>query len=361
MPCPPFRFRSAAASLALISLCVGAGAAQPRYRITDLGDLSGGAVFSAAYAINNAGEIVGESATDTGLKAFRWASGAGMQALGSLDGGLETGAYAVNKKGLAAGRSDVHAVRWTQGDKVRDLGTLGEATFDVGLGINRNGHVVGYSSTIQGLRAFYWTNSGGMCDLGDLPGGNGRSVAYGVNDNNTVVGSSDVQSPRRATDHAFRWTAATGMVDLGTLRGASADYYSEARAVNNVEHVVGLSDVATGKHAFIWKPDTGMLDLGELPQGTGYSDAKGINDRSHVVGVSDSVHGLTAFFWSAATGMLDLNDLIDPADPLKPSTSISTAYAINNRGQIVGSAFFNGTTRAFLLTPVIEASAPGTR
>ena len=57
--------------------------------------------------------------------------------------------------------------------------------------------------------------------LGDLPGGDFYSVAFGVSDDGTtVVGWSrgpDPGIPFRTSYEAFRWTEAEGMVGLGDL------------------------------------------------------------------------------------------------------------------------------------------------
>ncbi len=349
-----FRAAAFAASFFVSAAC---GATPTLYRITDLGDLPGGVDFSQAFSINNAGEIVGESSTDSGLRAYRWTAHAGMRPLPLGREGIESEAFGINANGFVAGRLSTDAgstaVRWGPRGTLRSLPSLGFGSFDVGYAVNRQGSVAGYSVGPLGLRAFVWTIRAGTVEIGDLPGGDGRSLAFGINDEGMVVGSSDVQSPRRTTDHAFAWTVNGGLQDIGTLRGPSADFFSEARAVNNAGQVVGISDAPTGQRAFLWQAGRGMMDLGELPQGNGYSIAFAVNERGHAVGISDSARGLAAFVWSPESGMRDLNELIDPSDPLKPQTSFSAAYDINDRGQIVGSAFINGVTRAYLLTPVV--------
>ena len=60
------------------------------------------------------------------------------------------------------------------------------------------------------------TSAASLTPLGDLPGGEFRSVANGVSaDGSTVVGFSGLG----AGQEAFRWTSGGGMVGLGDLPG----------------------------------------------------------------------------------------------------------------------------------------------
>jgi probable HAF family extracellular repeat protein len=89
-------------------------------------------------------------------------------------------------------------------------------------------------------------------------GGGCCPTAYDINDAGQVVGRA---TDRDGNFRAFLWTATGGMQDLGTLGGAMA----EARAINEAGQVVGLSQLASGTwHAFLWTPGHGMEDLGSL-------------------------------------------------------------------------------------------------
>jgi len=75
---------------------------------------------------------------------------------------------------------------------------------------------IGGEST-SGSESFYWTDSGGMIGLGDLPGGSFSGQAQGVSaDGSVVVGQSD---SGLGGNEAFRWTDPNGMVGLGDLPG----------------------------------------------------------------------------------------------------------------------------------------------
>jgi probable HAF family extracellular repeat protein len=95
-----------------------------------------------------------------------------------------------------------------------------------------------------------------------------------------------------------------------------------------------------------------VYDLGSL--GSGGSFGLDINNNGQIVGYSElDNQPLTHGFLYQDGRMFDLNSLL-AADP---GWVIGRATAINDAGQIVGRAYFNGASRAFLLTPIPE---PGT-
>jgi probable HAF family extracellular repeat protein len=122
--------------------------------------------------------------------------------------------------------------------------------------------VTGYSYLTSGYsRAFRWTQSGGMVNLG-VPSGGGwvSSAAYGVSGNGLVV-VGVANKTQANSDRAFRWSGGV-MTSLGTLKQGS---YSEAWATNtNGSVVVGTSDSNSGDRAFRWTGNK-MTDLGTLP------------------------------------------------------------------------------------------------
>jgi probable HAF family extracellular repeat protein len=97
-----------------------------------------------------------------------------------------------------------------------------------------------------------------------------------------------------------------------------------------------------------------VTDLGTL--GGEYSSAYGINDAGQVVGFSGAATDYRAFLWAADSGMIDLNDLIDAAS----GWALDSASGINASGQIVGSGTIGGQTHAFLLTPISGGPEPAT-
>jgi len=245
--------------------------------IVDLKPLTG--VNTSANDINDNGEIAGGGDTGFGdFHAYLLSAGTSFD-LGTL-GGNESEALAVNRRGQVAGHSRgagapaKHAFLIAEPGTMIDLGTLGGAT-SIAHDLNENGAAVGLTETKAGEpRAFVWTATDGMRDLGTL---GAASMALGINNRAEVVGGSG---------HAFLWTASAGMIDLGTLGGRT----SCANAINDTGCIVGASQTgdtdARGlpvTHAFLRTPDGGLLDLGTL--GGEHSAAVAVSDN---VGAQDA-------------------------------------------------------------------------
>ncbi|HEY2119930.1 MAG TPA: hypothetical protein VGH37_12145 [Candidatus Acidoferrum sp.] len=266
--------------------------------------------------------------------------------------------------------------------KIIDLGTLPGGTSSQAFAINDLGQVVGAVSVPEGTHAFLWTDSGGMQDLGTLPGGGAYSYASGINLEGTIAGTSAFTQPFDGNTHAFVWTKSSGMQDLGTLgcpdiTGATGiNFFSEVvgistippclggglyrafiayfkssdgtiqslgtlpggssstgEAINFFGTIVGYSSCSpcVGYHAFLWTNNQGMQDLGTLPGGA-TSAANGINLSDLVVGSSDFQGSVVphAFLWSKGVGMQDLGVL--------SGGYYSFALGINDLGDVVGNS-----------------------
>src|SRR5206468_274992 len=178
-----------------------------------------------------------------------------------------------------------------------DLGTLPGGRDSRALAVNDSGQVVGWSNQPSGQSlAFSWTPAGGMIDLGTLGGPGSNALA--VNANGQVVGESIVTLG--VSNHAFSWTPAGGMIDLGALGGLGIFTQSVAFALNDAGQVVGRSTITGGSHAFSWTPAGGMIDLGTLG---GTSTAAAVNANGQVVGSSKLGGNFSvshAFSWTPA-------------------------------------------------------------
>jgi probable HAF family extracellular repeat protein len=246
-----------------------------------------------AFGLNDHGQVVGYTRVGqfTSTLGYVWSAGSGLQTIGDLGGGF-TIAHAINNSGQVTGESFTaggadHAFLWSASTGMQDLGAL--AGNSVAYDINDHEQVVGNTTTPAGVeRAFVWTASGGMVPLGTL--GGRHSFAYGINDVGQVVGDAQIDyADGNQRSHAFLWSLSSGMIDLGTLGGNS----SVAESVNEAGIVVGYAalpqpDVDSQVHAFVWDGAT-MLDLNDLIDplsGWHVLEAHAINDGGQIVGIA---------------------------------------------------------------------------
>jgi probable HAF family extracellular repeat protein len=329
--------------------------ALPMYRLTDLGDLAGGAYQAIGQDINSQGQVAGWSHGTTGYNAFLWDPAGGMEGLGGLPGGTNTSeALGLNDIGQVVGYAGVaagginHAFVWDPLNGMVDLGVLEGYVQSRAVDINESGVAVGYNlpSNRINARAFVWDPNNGMVELTGLPDMVNFSEATGINDSGQIVGSSGDLS---IFSRAFLWDPEDGAIDLGSLYG---DYSSEATGINNRGQVVGMSSDAYGATAFLWDPVRGMINL-RTSDALDYGRAEGINDYGQVVGSAYSYgrYSSVATLWDSGE-MYDLNSYLDVRGD---DWILTHAFAINNTGEITGYGLYgDGTTHGFLLTPIPE-------
>ena len=213
-----------------------------------------------------------------------------------------------------------------------DIGTLG-GTDSVAYGVNPNGRIVGSSYTPTGETHAFLYDGGVITDLGTLMGGSG-SEAYAIDAQGRIAGVSFV-SPDMDKYHAFLYADGT-MTDLGTLGGDS----STANGINDNGQVVGGSHISSGAtHAFLHAGGA-MTDLGTLGGTSSYATA--INNAGQIAGWSDTASGESHAFLYSGGRMRDLGTL---------GGNGSLANAINSKGQVAGwFSLPSGVTHAFTYT-----------
>jgi probable HAF family extracellular repeat protein len=232
----------------------------------------------------------------------------------------------------------------TQNITVADLGSLGSGAVQVAQALNAKGNVAGTSTDGLGRqRAFYWTATGGMVDVGTTGGAQAR--AFDLNDYNVVVGWSEDAGGNQET---FTWSPAVGRRALGRFGGLA----SAGLGINNKGAVAGYYlPTASTVRGFSRTQSGAFTQLPTL--GSSESWAMHLNDAGEVVGISSTSDSATSpyvsFRWTAPGGIRNLGSM-------GASFSEHDALRINEFGQIAGGAF-NTTTG--LWHPFIWHSSTG--
>jgi probable HAF family extracellular repeat protein len=353
------------------------------YNITDIGAIDtptgSGIPRVPSSGINNAStvQVAGLGANDL---AYLWDSIQGMQDIGTVGKELNSAAFSINNAGQVVGLSwtDMYYVKngkifqkfaedgflWTSS---RGMSSLGPG---IPTGINNSGEITGDNGTEASL----WGGGHQWIQLGILPGGN-ASHAIGINDYGQVVGYSD--NGNSSFYRGFLWTPSSpnstsgSMIDLGAFDTTSfgASYATAINAQGKVTGAAVSSDYYNGAdHAYVWVPSSpngtagSMTDLGTLAvnPNPAYSQSEGnaINSSGVVVGDANpagSTGEIVAVVWQPGTNgsysISDLNTLI----PGGSGWTLTRADAVNDQGQIVVET---AQGHALLLTPTTTPSAP---
>ncbi|SHH67356.1 DUF3466 family protein [Massilia sp. CF038] len=338
-------------SLTLFATLPPSASAAPKYAVSIVG-IAG----SRATGINAAGTVIGNQPSGANTHAFKHQNGV-ITDLGTL-GGPNARAAGINNAGKIVGNADdglghTRAFLWVAGS-MTDLGTFGGDNSGASA-INNHDDIVGSADMPPGPNsyssAFLLRPGVLMQDLGRIEAADpeGGSHAAGINDKRKVVGGSVVGefTPPESPFHAFLY-ACEEMKDLGTLGGQ----FSTAYAINAHGKVVGEASTPElmNNRAFSYFLGV-MKNLGTLPGG-GLSSARAINDKGEIVGYALAELGggsswQKAFLYRFGT-MHDLNTLINPA----LGWSLREANAINNKSQIAATGCKAGVCHALRLDPL---------
>ena len=376
---------------------VGIGAA-PAYEVRYLPGLGG--TNSRGNSINNDGLVAGYSHLNPSYRhATLWQSDTPVD-LGTLGGknkpkNSDVAWPVKNTRGLIVGISQTDSpdpwgeawscsaffppatatgyrclgFAWENG-KMRALPTLG-GTHGYAAAANNLGQIVGWAeNTVRDtetctppqvfqFRAVVWGPNGNQIHELPVLGNDSSSAATAINDKGQIVGISgdcDDAIGSATAKHAVLWDGGA-ITELPNLGGAE---FHTPTAINESGNVAGFGDRPGDliTEAFYWSPAGGLQALGFLYDGDSLSEAFGLNARNQVVGLSCGDVECRAFLWQDGA-MSDLNSLIAPDD----TVLLTHAMDINDDGVITGRATIRATGErvTYVATPTGSAVALGAR
>lgn len=341
-------------TLTAVGVVLAAGVAARAGEIVTLPSLGGWGSF--AYDVNESGQTVGEAylAGDEVAHAVLWMDGAATD-LGAIDG--SSAAWAINDSGEVVGWSGKGplntAMLWADGGWV-DLGAdMNAAGSSVAWDVTEGGLVVGQASLDGGFPAgFVWNGPGTGMEAGTIPGYNG-GANKGVNESGVTVGHGYFFGD---PDMAMMGVPdGQGGYDEHEI-GPTGYVFSIATEINDAGTIVGFANDGRGPWnaaIFTLDRDNPVISLGTLPEFEN-SEAYDVNGSGVIVGTAwDNDFLLDPHAWVYFGGaMHDLNGFLEPGQT--DWTVLLSAEGINDRGDIVGyGVTTSGDVRGFVFSGVV--------
>jgi probable HAF family extracellular repeat protein len=202
---------------------------------------------SSAFAINDRGQVAGESilSNGTSTQAAMWVNQK-LAGLGSCCGGT---AKAINNRGEIIGEfyddhARYHAFVWNRRQGLRPIDS--SSLFSTAVALNNLGHVVVQESSKE---TFLYGDQG--LNRIEFPG-DSPVTPRALNDCDVIVGSFGAFSD---AERAFAWEKSRGFLDLNQLIPEGSGWKLErATAINNKGEIVGTGDHGADDVGFLLVP-----------------------------------------------------------------------------------------------------------
>ncbi len=313
------------------------------YTLIDLG------VNVMPKSINNSGVVVGARNTDQyPATAFSWSSVTGFK---NINGGII--ANAISNDGIIAGNTIDGA--FVDNRDWSDYGAFG---------INQLNEVAGYKvgSNPYQPRSLPYNPAifnGNKWEFFDIARLYSRGTRQGVYADRYILNA--INDSGLSVGYKYRYGLAGYSAILIDTKGQVNDITDvvflptpaggRAVDINRNNRVVGTTGSSTRtdpviySQAYVYEYDRDNLTILPVLNGGLRSSANDVNENNIVVGSSESLAGSHAVLWDDMGGVTDLNDEITTQGWV-----LTSATAINDSGDLTGTALLNGISHGFVLT-----------
>lgn len=314
----------------LLCLVISSTCARAEYSIRFLGDLPGGSVDSAAYAISADGStLVGVGRTSTAWRAVKWSGAGSLVPLGTLPGGWSSEA-----RGVSADGSTVVGSRWNSSNAYVPVSwSTNENVLDATISRRVLG-VNGAGTRIVGDFAGWWLWEASTFQSIPLAP---RNISL---DGNSIVGRSSQEAAV-----LFNGT-------LQLLGDTPGGFYSSwaIDASSDASTIVGFGDWNHGKNkALRWDQSRNMHDLGFMPSGFSAEATACSADGSVIIGVGELDGPTVPFIWTERFQMLSLTHYLAEHGVVLDGGQFWVTDISADGKKISGFKFASGNREAFLL------------
>ena len=318
------------------------------YTIKNLGTVSG--IVPHVTGVNASGSASGWYTNATGGdRAVHYTDGAGWAVIPGLES-ITSYAFGINDRGDIVGyailATAIRAYRYTEAGGVEYIDPLAGGSFTIGSAISNTGEVTGYGDSATGTVAFRQSPHL-LAQAVDTLGGI-FSGGCGINDAGQIAG---IALTAAGIQHGFR-AGIDGTVDeIAGIAGPASS--NSACAIDADGSVTGQAEANGGaQHAFLYN-GTNVIDLDSFgsPSSTGTAIASGVIVGSYTL--PDNVT-TRAFMHSTATGTVDLNTVVATGG----GWVLTSATGVNSKGVIVGEGTLDGKNAVWMLTPPADTAPP---
>lgn len=327
---------------ATLALAAGA-AAFPRYVVTDVGDVPGGADASFGTDATDAGIVTAIGTGPNGSQAFVWSRAAGLVPLPGMAGRNQTVSLSINALGIVSGAvhdgtwpASYRPVLWNSSGQLTDLGLPIGVDWALQGGMNDHGVVVTWGGTANGRRALIWRPATGW-EVVPPPSGFNECGFSSINNKGDICGWAD---DRAMLYRNGTWAALN--LPAGAL-DAFPNYISEDGRIGGYVRM-GPSLWVAGQ----WNLQGEFLQSPQLP-GFPSMDCFGASrEGGWITGAAYSNDFEKATLWSPIDGIVELNSLVDATTP-----GWNLQALVNTPGGLLfGWGEINGVVHACVAVPV---------